>query len=151
MISSIKKVPKVLGTILLSPSSIKCTQIPLAAAKGVNACSASGYTYQCGAHHACFFLGEVKTGECSEIVSVSARGSGLAGAAPQEGPRGEGAAELSNKGSAKQHPGSEQRQGEAGGGLQEFGEEIVPNQKVGECLFLQRSEGMGKCLNVCLL
>lgn len=33
-----------------------------------------------------FFLGEVKTGGYSEIISVSARGGGLAGAAPQEGP-----------------------------------------------------------------
>lgn len=97
------------------------------------------------------FLGEVKTGEYSEIISVSARGSGVAGAAPQEGPWGERAAGLSNESSAKQHWGSEQGEGEAGRGLQEFGEEIVPNQKVRECLSLQRLEGMGKCLNVCLL
>lgn len=81
-----------------------------------------------------FFLGEVKTGEHSEIISVSARGGGLAGAAPQEGPGGERAAELSAQSSAEQHRGSEQGEGEAGTGLQEFGEEAVTNQKVGECL-----------------
>lgn len=93
--------------------------------------------------------GEAEAGECSEAAAVPAGGGGLAGAAPQEGPGGEGAAGLPPESSAEQHRGSEQGEGEAGGGLQEFGEEVVTNQKVGE--FLQRSEGMGKCMNVCLL
>lgn len=86
------------------------------------------------------FLGEVKAGECSEVVAVPARGGGLAGAAPQEGPGGEGAAGLPHESSAEQHRGSEQGEGEAGGGLQEFGEEVGTNQKVGAFLFCCRDQ-----------